>query len=61
MEFSVIKEENGRLKAANVTGPMGAYVQGAPRRPRMYPDSDFGGGGFGRGGFGQGGRGGGDM
>jgi hypothetical protein len=45
--------DNGRTKAENVTGPMGAYVQGAPRSPRMFhDDGGFGGGG---GGFGSGG------
>ena len=32
VEFEVITEPNGRSKAFNVTGPDGAYVQGAPRR-----------------------------
>ena len=55
MEFSTIKDANGKVKAENVTGPMGAYVQGAPRSPRMYSDNGFGrggGGGFG-GGYGN--------
>eukprot|EP00956_Cyclotella_meneghiniana_P011454 scaffold16073_cov75-Cyclotella_meneghiniana.AAC.4 len=39
VEFEIMEEPNGRLKALNVTGPDGAYVQGAPRR------EDFGGGG----------------
>ena len=41
-------DDSGRIRAANVTGPMGAYVQGAPYRRR----DDFGsndGGGFGSG------------
>lgn len=33
---------NGKIKAQNVTGPMGAFVQGAPRN-----DGGFGGGGGG--------------
>ena len=36
-------DENGRRKAENVTGPMGAYVQGAPRRTRMDYDGYRGG------------------
>lgn len=28
VEFEVLEEPNGRLKAFNVTGPGGAYVQG---------------------------------
>ena len=51
-------DDNGRLKAENVTGPMGAYVQGAPRRTRMDYDSfrgGFGSSNFGSGGFGGGG------
>lgn len=56
-------DDNGKVKAENVTGPMGAYVQGAPRRTRMdydsfrggFGSSNFGGGGgFGDGGFGNG-------
>ena len=48
------------MKAENVTGPMGAFVQGAPRSPRMYSENDFGrGGGGGYGGGSYGGRGGG--
>lgn len=48
MEFTVFEDTNGRTKAENVTGPMGAYVQGAPRRPRMYTDNNFGGESYGR-------------
>jgi len=40
VEFEVVEEEDGRRKASNVTGPEGAYVQGAPRR-------EFGAGGGG--------------
>ena len=32
---------DGRIKAENVTGPMGAYVQGAPRRPRNDGFGDY--------------------
>ena len=66
VEYDTVLDENGRVKAANVTGPQGGYVQGAPK-PR-YLSRDAGspqggeGGGYasrprGRGGFG-GGRGG---
>eukprot|EP01012_Entosiphon_sulcatum_P046684 TRINITY_DN628_c0_g1_i1.p1 TRINITY_DN628_c0_g1~~TRINITY_DN628_c0_g1_i1.p1 ORF type:complete len:149 (-),score=4.17 TRINITY_DN628_c0_g1_i1:153-575(-) len=55
VEFEVTKDENGRAKAANVTGPNGAYVKGAPREGR----SDRGDRGDDRGGRGRGrGRGG---
>merc|ERR1719253_435807 len=30
VEFETITEANGRVKATNVTGPDGAYVQGSP-------------------------------
>lgn len=40
---------NGKIKAQNVTGPMGAYVQGAPKR------NDFGNGYSNDGGFRDGG------
>ena len=52
----MVVDDSGRNRAENVTGPMGAYVQGAPRRPRIEHDSGFGrsdnygsssGGGFG--------------
>ena len=56
VEFSILKTDDGKSKATNVTGPMGAYVQGAPRQPRMYDDNGFGGGG-GHGFGGGGGRG----
>lgn len=52
VEFEIIEEANGKLKAISVTGPDGDYVQGAPRR------TDFGGGG---GGYDGGGFGGGDR
>jgi len=47
VEYSTIEDpSNGKIKAQNVTGPMGGYVQGAPRR-----SDGFGGrgNGFGRG------------
>ncbi|OEU16295.1 CSD-domain-containing protein [Fragilariopsis cylindrus CCMP1102] len=44
VEFSTTEDpSNGKVKAQNVTGPMGAFVQGAPRRD----DGGFGGGGGG--------------
>jgi hypothetical protein len=55
VEFSTITDSSGRTKAENVTGPMGAYVQGAPQRTRMDYDGFSGGGGSG--GFGGGGGG----
>lgn len=42
VEFSVIQDNSGKTKAENVTGPMGAYVQGAPRRPRVYTENNYG-------------------
>eukprot|EP00529_Nitzschia_sp_RCC80_P035666 CAMPEP_0113483890 /NCGR_PEP_ID=MMETSP0014_2-20120614/23671_1 /TAXON_ID=2857 /ORGANISM="Nitzschia sp." /LENGTH=175 /DNA_ID=CAMNT_0000377459 /DNA_START=124 /DNA_END=651 /DNA_ORIENTATION=+ /assembly_acc=CAM_ASM_000159 len=46
-----LTEENGRIKAQNVTGPMGAFVQGRPRREQMFPrDGQFGGNTYGGGG-----------
>lgn len=38
MEYTIVTDPNGRTKAENVTGPMGAYVQGAPKR-RPYDDN----------------------
>lgn len=32
VEFTAFTDERGRLKAQRVTGPMGSFVQGAPRR-----------------------------
>ena len=43
MEFSVIVDDQGKTKAENVTGPMGAYVQGAPRIRRVQTESNYGG------------------
>ena len=64
VEYETVQDENGRLKAANVTGPQGGYVQGAPKPQfRSYGDRDEGGGGGGYsgggGGYGGGGGGGG--
>eukprot|EP00980_Cylindrotheca_fusiformis_P021513 scaffold8353_cov138-Cylindrotheca_fusiformis.AAC.44 len=48
VEFSVVTDDSGRSKAENVTGPMGAFVQGAPRRPPFGGnDGGFGGNDFG--------------
>jgi len=69
VEFETATDENGRVKALNVTGPGGAYVKGAPKpAPRFNRYNDGpqtgvyrgGGGGGGRGGYrgGRGGRGG---
>lgn len=49
VEYTVVTGDNGKTKAENVTGPMGAYVQGAPRNPRMFNDDGGFGGGFGGG------------
>lgn len=63
-------DDSGRIRAERVTGPMGAFVQGAPRRDfgrslggggggfgfGSGGDGGFGGGGFGGGGFGGGRR-----
>lgn len=50
VEFTTMEDpSNGKIKAQNVTGPMGAYVQGAPRR------NDFGYGSSNDGGFRDGG------
>jgi hypothetical protein len=32
VEYEVQEDTQGRLAAMRVTGPMGAYVQGAPKR-----------------------------
>lgn len=62
VEYETVIDENGRPKAANVTGPQGGFVQGAPKPTfRSYGDRD---GGDDRGGQGggfrpRGGRGGG--
>lgn len=50
VEFTTMEDpSNGKIKAQNVTGPMGAYVQGAPKR------NDFGNGYSNDGGFRDGG------
>jgi len=54
VEFSTMEDpSNGKTKAQNVTGPMGAYVQGAPRNSGGFGNDGYGGGGnFGGGGGG---------
>jgi hypothetical protein len=56
VEFTTMEDpSNGKIKAQNVTGPMGAYVQGAPRRMDNFGNNDGygsgGGGGFRNDGF----------
>jgi len=47
VEFNVeVDPNNGKTRAADVTGPNGAYVQGAPREPQ-YNDGYDNGGGYG--------------
>lgn len=46
VEYSVVKDDSGRVRAENVTGPMGAFVQGRPPPPRRYDDDGGFGGGF---------------
>ena len=58
VEFTVMTDDRGKIKAERVTGPMGAFVQGAPRRS-FDQFGGAGGGGFGGGGQGGGGFGGG--
>lgn len=41
VEYELAKDDNGRAKAINVTGPAGAPVKGAPKpRPRYYGRKD---------------------
>jgi hypothetical protein len=58
VEFDIIEEPNGKLKANNVTGPGGAPVKGAARRAYPGFGGEGGGGGYGgnSGGGGYGGR-----
>mmetsp|Transcript_12553 Transcript_12553/g.35636 ORF Transcript_12553/g.35636 Transcript_12553/m.35636 type:complete len:147 (-) Transcript_12553:297-737(-) len=50
VEFTTMEDPtNGKIKAQNVTGPMGAFVQGAPRRNDFRDDSE----GYGSGGYGS--------
>jgi len=59
VEYETTIDEKGRVKAVNVTGPTGAFVQGAPRpRPRFINSRGGGGGGVGGGRGGRGGQGG---
>lgn len=55
VEYTTFTDDRGKIKAERVTGPMGAFVQGAPRRTM---DGGFGFGGGGGGGFGSTGGGG---
>lgn len=43
VEYDTTIDENGRVKALNVTGPAGAYVQGAPK-PRSRYNNNYNGG-----------------
>ena len=36
VEYTIETDEQGRVKAANVTGSSNGFVQGAPRRPFRY-------------------------
>jgi len=49
VEFNVEAVGDGRLKAVDVSGPSGAFVQGAPRRPYRNRGGEGGGKGGGRG------------
>jgi len=41
VEYELAKDDSGRAKAINVTGPSGAPVKGAPKpRPRYYNRKD---------------------
>jgi len=43
VEYETVIDENSRVKATNVTGPNGAYVQGAPKpQPRFYNNREGG-------------------
>jgi cold shock CspA family protein len=45
VEYDTAVDDNGRIKALNVTGPGGAVVKGAPKpRPRFNNNRDFNGG-----------------
>ena len=41
VEFNTVNDDNGRLKAIDVTGPDGENVQGAPYRPRNDFDEGY--------------------
>jgi cold shock CspA family protein len=45
VEFETAIDENGRVKALNVTGPGGAFVQGAPKPRSRFPRRDDNGSG----------------
>jgi len=40
VEFEIQTDDSGRTRAVDVTGPDGAYVQGAPRPDRRDRDDD---------------------
>jgi len=47
VEFTTMEDpSNGKIKAQNVTGPMGAYVQGAPRSNDFGRNDGYNDGGF---------------
>jgi cold shock CspA family protein len=54
VEFDLDTQPNGKMAAVDVTGPEGAFVQGAPKPVRR--DDGYGGGGGGGGGRGGGRR-----
>eukprot|EP00954_Amorphochlora_amoebiformis_P014604 1141872-Amorphochlora_amoeboformis.AAC.1 len=41
VEFVMEKQEDGKLRAVSVTGPDGAYVQGAPRPSPISRNDDW--------------------
>jgi cold shock CspA family protein len=55
VEYETAVDEQGRVKALNVTGPNGAYVKGAPKPRQRFNNRSRRGG---AGGGGRGGRGG---
>jgi len=56
VEYDVETQSNGKLAAVDVTGPDGAFVQGAAKPVRRFDDGyGGGGGGGGSGGSGRGG------
>jgi len=46
VEYTTTTDGDGRTRAERVTGPMGGFVQGAPRRP-SFGEGGQGGGGYG--------------
>jgi hypothetical protein len=41
VEYTTEEDTNGRLKATGLTGPGGANVQGAPRKPQNDYDDNY--------------------